>query len=150
MLQNICIFFHSPPGAALACPAPRRQQIERDTQGCIGAAAAERKLTVALQMHMWPDGCTVSDHPVASRPSLPLGLPLSPRGAGKLCCLLAGLCLVSAKLVENYKHTQGHSGAEPASHRAHLIPPETQQLPPSARGCSVFFFFPSFIIYLNK
>ena len=41
------------------------------------------------------------------------------------------LCRVSTKLVENYKHTQGHSGAEPASHRAHLIQPETRQLPPS-------------------
>lgn len=45
--------------------------------------------------------------------------------------LRAPACRVPTKLVENYKHTQGHSGAEPASHRAHLIPPETQQLPPS-------------------
>lgn len=43
----------------------------------------------------------------------------------------APACCISTKLVENYKHTQGHSGAEPASHRAHLIQPETQQLPPS-------------------
>lgn len=45
--------------------------------------------------------------------------------------LRAPACCISTKLVENYKHTQGHSGAEPASHRAHLIQPETQQLPPS-------------------
>lgn len=45
--------------------------------------------------------------------------------------LRAPACCISTKLVENYKHTQGHSGALPASHRAHLIQPETQQLPPS-------------------
>lgn len=66
----------------------------------------------------------------------PAALPLAQGNSRSL----AGLCLVPAKLVENYKHTQGHSGAEPASHRAHLILPETQQLPPSARGCSVLFF----------
>lgn len=47
----------------------------------------------------------------------------------------APACCISTKLVENYKHTQGHSGAEPASHRAHLILPETQQLPPSVCLC---------------
>lgn len=78
-------------------------------------------------------------------PFSPVSLSLSPSGGpASLPSVqggsLAGLCLVSAKLVENYKHTQGHSGAEPASHRAHLIPPETQQLPPSARGCRFFFF----------
>lgn len=45
--------------------------------------------------------------------------------------LRAPACCISTKLVENYKHTQGHTGAVPASHRAHLIQPETQQLPPS-------------------
>lgn len=49
--------------------------------------------------------------------------------------LRASACCISTKLVENYKHTQGHSGAEPASHRAHLILPETQQLPPSVCLC---------------
>lgn len=49
--------------------------------------------------------------------------------------LWAPACCISTKLVENYKHTQGHSGAEPASHRAHLIQPETQQLPPSVCLC---------------
>lgn len=49
--------------------------------------------------------------------------------------LRAPACCISTKLVENYKHTQGHSGAEPASHRAHLILPETQQLPPSVCLC---------------
>lgn len=49
--------------------------------------------------------------------------------------LRAPACCISTKLVENYKHTQGHSGAKPASHRAHLILPETQQLPPSVCLC---------------
>lgn len=44
-------------------------------------------------------------------------------------------CCQSSKLVGNYKHTQGHSWAEPASHRAHLIQSETQQLPPSVCLC---------------
>lgn len=45
--------------------------------------------------------------------------------------LRAPACCISTKPVENYKHTQGHCGVEPASHRAHLIQAETQQLPPS-------------------
>ena len=69
--------------------------------------------------------------PVAPSHSLGLGtlprcwIPVHPPRAPARCG--------ATKLVENYKHTQGHSGAEPASHRAHLIQPETQQLPPSAR-----------------
>lgn len=61
-----------------------------------------------------------------------MALARSPRCKDS-CALTEGplLCRVSTKLVENYKHTQGHSGAEPASHRAHLIQPETRQLPPS-------------------
>lgn len=61
-----------------------------------------------------------------------MALARSPRCMDS-CALTEGplLCRVSTKLVENYKHTQGHSGAEPASHRAHLIQPETRQLPPS-------------------
>lgn len=56
--------------------------------------------------------------------SLGAGIPVHSLRAPARC--------ISTKLVENYKHTQGHSGAEPASHRAHLIQPETRQLPPSA------------------
>lgn len=55
--------------------------------------------------------------------SLGAGIPVHPRWAWARC--------ISSKPVENYKHTQGHSGAEPASHRAHLIQSEMQQLPPS-------------------
>lgn len=55
-----------------------------------------------------------------------------PLGAGiSVHPLRAPACCISTKLVENYKHTQGHSGAEPTSHWAHLIQPEMQQLPPS-------------------
>lgn len=66
-----------------------------------------------------------------SKPFTRMALAHSPGARIPVHSLRAPACCISTKLVENYKHTQGHCGAEPASHRAHLIQPETQQLPPS-------------------
>ncbi|KAK7878051.1 hypothetical protein WMY93_031301 [Mugilogobius chulae] len=66
---------------------------------------------------------TTRDHNFAERPGIPVTLiPAHPQRSPA--------CSGSAKPVENYRHSQGHSGAQPASHRAHLIPAENVAITP--------------------